>query len=128
MFSENQLKERAAKERAAMAVRQELPKTSLQEVIDFLGEDELRYVELKKYLLCSVRMGDTERFLPNVLRRVIGLMALRKGYLPDVLVKLVTEVALEGGAYEDEVVLREAMRLFLLKMQRPLESLTLKNP
>ena len=43
-------------------------------------------------------------------RRVITDRALQKGDLPSVLVKLVKEVGLEGGAYKDEAALSEAMR------------------
>ena len=106
---------RRAEQKAATAVRLDLPKSSLEELRVFFYEDEVRYGELKKYLLDTVRMDDEETFMENVFRRVITDGALQKGDLPNVVAKLVTEVALEGGAYQDEDAVREAMRKFLLE-------------
>ena len=123
MFNRSELKGRAA-----TAVRLQLPKNSFQELIVFFSEDQLRYKECKKYILYTIPLGDKKRFLPNVFRRVISLRALGKGDLPDVLVKLVTEVALEGAVYQDEDAVRVDLRQFVLKVQGMLESRNLKNP
>ena len=54
-----------------MAVRLQLPKTTLEDLSNFFSEDDLRYDEVKKYLLEKVPMDDSKTFMPDVFRRLL---------------------------------------------------------
>lgn len=67
IYSEFQLRERAA-----LAVQLQLPKQNLEDLIQFFSEDELRFEELKKYLISKVPKDDSKNFMCNVFPRVLS--------------------------------------------------------